>query len=173
MSRTRSRDIVAAAETMSDPDPSPERVVADADVLVADLFVDGASRAALDHLRRHSWTTLVASDALLADAEAAIAELGGASLAADWRDRVEAWREPVDHREGDHPALGSAVGAGAMHLLTLDDRLVGPETGVGLRRYATVSVRTPAAFATVFDPEALHESVVGGEYPGPDRDERG
>jgi len=154
-------------------EPSPARVVADADVLAADLFVDGPSRAALDRLRSHSWTALVASDALLADAAGVIRELGDASLAADWRERIDAWREPVDHAEGDHPALGSAVEGGAMHLLTLDERLVGPDVGLGVRGYAEVSVRDPEAFAAVFDPASLYEAVVGGGYPGPDRDPRG
>jgi hypothetical protein len=36
-----------------------------------------------------------------------------------------------------------------------------------------VSVRPPAAFVALFDAESLYEAVVGGEYPGPDRDPRG
>jgi len=59
---------------MSD-EPNPARVVADADVLAADLLCDGASRDAIDHLRAHSWTTLVASDPLLDDAETVVADL--------------------------------------------------------------------------------------------------
>ncbi|ERH12524.1 MAG: hypothetical protein J07HB67_01544 [halophilic archaeon J07HB67] len=35
-----------------------------------------------------------------------------------------------------------------------------------------MSVREPRAFATLFDPESLYPAVVGGEYPGPDRDPR-
>ncbi|QLG61213.1 DUF7384 family protein [Halorarum salinum] len=158
---------------MSDrPEPSPARVVADADVLAADLLVGGAAREALDHLRRHSWTTLVASDALLDDAEAVIAALADASLAADWRERVEAWRERVEHPADDHPALASAYRGGAMHVLSFDERLTGPRAAVGLRDRFPVSVREPAAFASLFDPEGLHAEAVGGEYPGPDRDPR-
>jgi len=58
-------------------EPSPARVVADADVLAADLLCgpDSDARAAIDHLRRHSWVTLVASDHLLDDASAVIADL--------------------------------------------------------------------------------------------------
>ena len=73
--------------------PDPTRVVADADVLAADLLVGGNARAALDHLRRHSWTTLVASDALLDDTETVVAALATAELATAHRDRLEAWTE--------------------------------------------------------------------------------
>ena len=161
-----------ASTSAGDPEPSPARVVADADVLAADLLVGGAAREALDHLRRHSWTTLVASDALLDDAEAVVATLSDASLAADWRERVEAWREPVEHPAGDQPALASAYRGGAMHVLSFDDRLTGPRTAAGLNERFPVSVREPAAFAALFDAESLSEEVVGGDYPGPDRDPR-
>ncbi|MFB6157838.1 MAG: hypothetical protein ABEJ34_08355 [Haloferacaceae archaeon] len=153
-------------------DRSPARVVADADVLAADLLVGGASRAALDYLRRHSWTALVASDPLLDDAEATVAALADDGLAADWRARVESWRDPVDHPAGDHPALASALHGGAMHVLSLDDRLTAPDGVVSVRDRVETSVREPAAFARLFDPEALYEAVVGGTYPGPDRDPR-
>jgi len=154
------------------PEPSPARVVADADVLVADLLVGGAAHEALDTLRRHSWTTLVASDALLEDAESVIADLASERLAADWRERIDAWREPVDHPDGDHPALASAYRGGAMHVLSLDERLTSAQAGTTLQGQVDVSVREPRAFAAVFDPERLYPSVVGREYPGPDRDPR-
>ncbi|QLG27984.1 hypothetical protein HUG10_10640 [Halorarum halophilum] len=154
------------------PDPSPARVVADADVLAADLLVGGAAREALDHLRRHSWTTLVASDPVLADAEAVVADLADASLAADWRERVEAWRESVDHPADDHPALASAYRGGAMHVLSFDERLTGSRAAVGLNDRFPVSVREPKVFATLFDAESLYEEVVGEDYPGPDGDPR-
>jgi hypothetical protein len=151
---------------------SPARVVADSDVLVADLFVDGPSRAALDHLRRHSWTTLVASDALLDDAQAVVARLADDALAADWRDRVDAWRDPVDHPADDHPGLASAYRGGAMHLLSFDERLGSARAGAALQGHVPLSVRHPRAFATLFDAASLYEEVVGGTYPGPDRDPR-
>lgn len=151
-------------------DPSPARVVADADVLAADLLVGGAAREALDLLRRHSWTTLVASDPLLDDAAAVIADLAEQSLADDWRTKLESWREPVTHPDGDHPALASAYHGGAMQVITLDSSLTGPAAAAGLRDRMPVSVREPRAFATVFDPERLYPTVVGGSYPGPDRD---
>jgi hypothetical protein len=158
------------------PDPSPARVVADADVLAADLLVGGDSRRALDALREHSWAALVASDPLLDDAEAVIGEVADAGLAADWRERVEAWREPVDHPAGDHPALASAYRGGAMHLLALDPRLQTAQAGASLRKRVELSVRHPKAFATLFDGASLYLEVVGGDdagdYPGPDRDPR-
>ncbi len=151
---------------------SPARVVADADVLAADLLVGGAAREALDVLRRHSWTTLVASDPLLDDAAAVIADLATRSLADDWRLTIESWREPVTHPAGDHPALASAYHGGAMQVISLDPSLTGPAAAAGLRDRMPVSVRDPRAFATVFDPERLYPTVIGGEYPGPDRDPR-
>ncbi|MFB6302171.1 MAG: hypothetical protein ABEH78_04855 [Haloferacaceae archaeon] len=157
---------------MAGPDPTPARVVADADVLAADLLVGGPSREALDCLRRHSWTTLVASDPLLADAEAVVAGLADGALAADWRDRVERWRERVEHPEGDHPALASALHGGAMHVLSLDARLTGAQGATAVRGRVETSVRRPDAFARLFDAESLYKAVVGGAYPGPDREPR-
>ncbi len=155
-----------------DREPSPARVVADADVLAADLLVGGAARDALDLLRSHSWTTLVASDPLLDDAGAVVASLADPDLAADWRDAVERWREPIAHPVGDHPALASAYRGAAMQTVSLDASLTGPQAAAGLRDRLPVSVREPLAFATVFDPERLYPEAVGGEYPGPDRDPR-
>ena len=155
-----------------DRGPSPARVVADADALAVDLLVGGAAREALDALRSHAWTTLVASDALLDDAEAVIAALADPDLTADWRAAVGAWREPVSHPVGDHPALASAYRGGAMQVVSLDPSLTGPRAAAGLRDRMAVSVREPRAFATVFSPAGLYPEAVGGEYPGPDRDPR-
>ncbi|GAB3699308.1 PIN domain-containing protein [Halorubrum pallidum] len=158
--------------TSIDPEPSPARVVADADVLAADLLVGGDARESLDRLRSHSWTTLVASDPLLDDAAAVIGDLVDADLASDWRGAVESWREPVAHPAGDHPALASAYRGGAMQVVSLDTSLTGPRAAASLRDRMPVSVREPSAFAAVFSPERLYPEVVGGEYPGPDRDPR-
>ncbi|RDI73099.1 hypothetical protein DWB78_10470 [Halopelagius longus] len=136
------------------------------------MFVDGDAREALDALRRHSWTTLVASDPLLDDARAVVESLGDESLAADWLERVEEWRDHVSHPAADHPALGSAYRGGAMHVLSFDDRLLSSKAGATLGGQFPVSVHHPRAFATLFDAESLHEEVVGGDYPGPDRDPR-
>lgn len=152
--------------------PNPARVVADADVLAADLLVGGAAREALDHVRRHDWVELVASDALLADAAGVIAALSTADLADDWLARIEPNRVRVEHPDGDHPALASAHRGGAAHLLSFDESLTSASAGVSLNDHVSVSVRTPAAFATLFDPESLYEAVEGGTYPGPDRDPR-
>ena len=175
-------DSVRTVPDRSEPDPGaisspvesgPERVVADADVLAADLLVGGDARAALDALRAHAWTVLLASDPLLDDAEAVIADLADAGLAVAWRKRIDAWREPVAHPAGDHPALGSAYRGGAMHLLAFDDRLRSAEAGATLGADLSVSVRPPDAFAALFDAGSLYPAVVGGAYPGPDRDPRG
>jgi predicted nucleic acid-binding protein len=155
------------------PEASPTRVVADADVLAADLLCgDGPARTALDHVRRHTWMTLVASDPLLDDAQAVIEALSEPSLAADWRDRIGAERERIEHPAGDHPALASAYRGGAAHLLSYDEGLRSAETGAALQSHMQVSVRPPDAFARLFDPASLYAAVEGGEYPGPDRDPR-
>ena len=170
----------ARSGTDANTDPSvsppaesgPARVVAGADVLAADLLVGGAARDALDHLRSHAWTTLLASDPLVNDAEATVAALADADLAAAWRERVEAWRDPVVHPAGDNPVLGSAYRGGAMHLLTFDNRIRSAKAGATLGAELSVSARPPDAFAALFDPESLYPEVVGGVYPGPDRDPR-
>ncbi|QAU13924.1 hypothetical protein EKH57_15035 [Halorubrum sp. BOL3-1] len=162
-----------ADAAVSEPsEPSPARVVVDADALAADLLVGGATRGALDSLRSHAWTTLVASDRLLDDAEAVIASISDPDVAAEWRTAVAAWREPVAQPPGDHPALASAYRGGAMQVVSLDPSLTGPGAAAGLRDRLPVSVREPRAFATVFDPAKLYPEAVGGEYPGPDRDPR-
>jgi len=153
-------------------EPNPARFVADADVLAADLLVGGPAREAIDLARSHSWVTLVASDPLLDDAEAVIATLADSDLAADWRETIESLREPVEHPAGDHPALASAYRGEAVQLLSWDDRLRSAKGGATLRTYVDVSVRSPDAFVSVFDPESIYEVVVGGAYPGPDRDSR-
>lgn len=152
--------------------PHPARVVADADVLAADLLVGGAARSALDHVRRHDWVALVASDALLADAAAVIADLADDDLADDWLRTIDPERVRVDHPEGDHPGLASAYRGEAAHLLSFDESLTAASAGVSLNQHVPVSVRTPDAFASLFDPESLYETVANGEYPGPNRDPR-
>jgi hypothetical protein len=153
--------------------PDPTRVVADADVLAADLLVGGTARDALDRLRGHSWTTLVASEPLLDDTEAVVATLADADLAAAHRETLAAWAEQVDHPDGDHPGLASAYRGGAAHLLSFDASLTSVGAGAAMQPHVSVSVRTPDAFARLFDPEALWPAVGEGAYPGPDRDPRG
>jgi hypothetical protein len=152
--------------------PDPAALAADADVLAADLFVDGDARAAMDVVRAHDWVTLVASEPLLNDAEAVVRSLGGDALASDWRQRVESLASLVDHPAGDHPALSAAVRGDAAHVLSLDESLQSADTAAALAGRVDVSVKSPAAFARLFDPENLYPAVVGGEYPGPDRDPR-
>ncbi len=155
-----------------DGDPTPARVVADADVLAADLLGIDHARSALDLLRTHSWTTLVASDPLLDDLEAAVAALTDPELARDWRAQIAHWRTPVSHPAGDHPALSSAYRGGAMQVISLDPTLTGPRAAAGLRDRLPVSVREPRAFEAVFSPARLYPEVAADPYPGPDRDAR-
>ena len=154
------------------PQTDPASVVADADVLAADLLVDGDAREAMDLVRAHSWVELVASDALLDDAEAVVAELATADLAAAWREKIADLRVPVDHPAGDHPALASAYRGRVAHLLSYDESLRSGEASAAFGSRLNLSVKTPAGFARLFDPESLYAVVEGGEYPGPDRDPR-
>lgn len=153
-------------------EPDPARVVADADVLATDLLLGGDARNALDHVRRHSWIDLVASDPLLDVTERLVATLTDQDLATDHRTRLEADRVRVEHPEGDHPALASAYRGKAAHVLSYDERLRSAKAGLALQPRISVSVRPPDAFASLFDAASLYEVVEGGEYPGPDRDPR-
>jgi len=150
----------------------PTRIVADADVLAADLLVGGLAREALDHVRRHDWLTLLASDALLDDVRAVVASLAEPDLAADHRERLAAATERVDHPEGDHPGLATAYRGGAAHLLSYGEDLGSAATGLSIQPHADLSIRPPDAFARLFDPAALYEHAVGGVYDGPDRNPR-
>ena len=156
----------------SDREVDHGRIVADADVLAADLLVGGAARDALDHVRRHSWLDLVATEPLLDDAEAVVADLADEDLAGDWRRKLEEFAVVVEQPAGDHPALAAAYRGGAAHVVSIDERLQSPEAGVNLRNAMEVSVRSPEAFATVFDPVGVYELLFDDEYPGPDRDPR-
>ncbi|MFP4590672.1 MAG: hypothetical protein ACLFMX_02130 [Halobacteriales archaeon] len=152
--------------------PEPTRVVADADVLVADLFVDGEARAAMDVVRSHTWFELYASEELLETASAAVGELSETSLADDWLDRVRAEATLVDHPAGDTPALATAYRANAGHVVTYDARLRSAATGVRMRRAMPLSVRHPRAFVDRVDPAVVYELAMDAPYPGPDVDPR-
>jgi predicted nucleic acid-binding protein len=155
-----------------DRDPALTRIVADADVLVADVLVGGASRGTLDHLRGHSWLDLVATGRLLDDAEAVLAALADAELASAWRRLVDDLAVVVEQPTGDHPALAAAYRGNAAHIVSLDERLQSAEASANLKGYMDVSVRSPDAFVAVFDPGAVYESVFEESYPGPDREPR-
>ena len=153
-------------------DDGPMRVVADADVLAADVLAGGEARRAMDHVRAHSWVELVASERLLADAEAVIGTLADAELAADWREKIGELATVVDHPEGDHPALAAAYRGDARHVLSFDEGFRSAAAGAAIRARVETSVKHPGGFATLFDPERLYPAIVGGDYPGPDRDPR-
>lgn len=150
----------------------PVVVAADADVLAADLLVGGETREALDHVRRHSWIELAATDPLLADAAAVITALADEHLATAWRERIEKECRLVDQPTDDHPGLAAAYQSDAEHLLTFDDTLTATRTNQTLQPHATLSIRPPDSFARLFDPEPLYEDRFGEPYPGPDCDPR-
>ncbi len=155
---------------MSDRETDPAGIVADADVLVADVFVDGPARSSLVAVRSHSWITLFASEELLTDAEAIIASLADESLATDWRKLMKAECELVEHPPEDHPALATAYRSGAAHLLSFDETLTSAQANLSIKSHLPVSVRQPDAFARLFDAESLYESLFEEPYPGPDVD---
>lgn len=156
----------------SDSTPDYTRLVADADVLAADLLVGDVSRTAVDFVRAHSWLELVATEPLLEDAEAVIRSLTDPTLADDWREAIDELAVTVEQPPSDHPALAAAYRGEAMHVLSMDARLGSAEAGANLRAAMDVSVRTPAAFVAVFDPETAYEATFDAPYPGPDADPR-
>jgi predicted nucleic acid-binding protein len=160
------------ADSIQEAKRETVRVVADADVLVDDLLVGGSARDALDHVRKHDWVELVASDALLDLARATIADLTNADLAADWREHIEQERVAVDHPPGDHPALASAYRGNARHLLTGNENLTGADANLSLQSHMEISIRPPDAFASLFDPATLYVGLFDEPYPGPDDEPR-
>lgn len=158
---------------MSEADaPDPARIVADADVLAADLLVGGPAREVMDLIRAHSWIDLVVTDALLEDAEAIVREFADDTIASDWRSKIENLATVVEQRPGDHPALAAAYHGEAAHVLTFDESLRSARASAEIRARVETSPKSPDAFLALFDPERLYSAVVDGEYPGPDRDPR-
>lgn len=150
-------------------DPDPERVVrvaADADVLAADLLCgsdENPARDALDLVRGHDWVDLVVTESLLDDAEAVVAALADADLAAEWRAVLARRATAVDAPAGDHPALAAAYRADCAHVLSFDERLLGAAAGATLSRI-DVSGKHPAAFARLFDAESMYEAAFDEPY---------
>lgn len=164
-------DGVDPADLSAPPEPLPTRVVADADVLAADLLVGGDARRALEAIWQHPWMTLLASDPLLTETERLIDELT-TGVAADWRALAAAWREPVTQPRGDHPAVASAYRGGAMQLLSFDETLTASTTATTLSQRFPVSIREPAAFSGLFDPASLYQTVSEDSYDGAERSPR-
>lgn len=144
----------------------PGRVVLAVDVLAAAVAggsdPDDPARRALDLVLGHDAVALVASDALLDDAAALVAERDGPIAARELRNRVEAECIAVSHPADDDPAVAAAYQSGAAHIVTRDSHLLGAEPAATLRPLR-VSVRTPDAFVRVFDPDAL--PAEGGTSP--------
>lgn len=153
---------------MSDPDPT--RIVADADVLAADVLVGGQARNALDVIRSHSWLTLVATPQLLSETEQIIAQCSDVDIALAWRTKIEDCACVAEQPSDDHPALAAAYHGNAAQILSFDDELSSAKTGATLRPYLETSVRSPDAFLSIFDPKQLYPVVADEAYPGPDRD---
>lgn len=148
------------------------RVVADADVLAADLLLGGTAREAIDLARGHSWISLVASEPLLTDAEAVIASVADQTLATDWRAKIGDLVDLVDHPADDHPAIASAYRGEARHVLSFEEELLSADAAVTVRARVETSVKHPDAFVRLFDPASIYPVAVGGAYPGPDRNYR-
>jgi len=53
-----------------------------------------------------------------------------------------------------------------------DEGLTSAAANTAVQSHVTVSIRPPDAFARLFDPASLYESVHDEPYPGPDRDPR-
>lgn len=157
---------------MGDSDSRITRIVADADVLAADLLVGGPAREALDLVRSHSWLTLYGSEPLVEEADTIIRRLTTSQLADDWREAIETVIEWVDHPPVDHPGIATAYRADAGHILSFDDGLRSAASSMAIRQRTPTSVKTPSGFVRLFDPEAVYEAVHEASYPGPDRDPR-
>ncbi|WP_181692866.1 hypothetical protein [Natronomonas sp. LN261] len=153
-------------------EPDPTRVVADADVLAADLLVGGSAREVMDVVRSHSWLDVVATEPLLEEAAGAVESLAGRALADDWRTKMDELAVVVEQPPDDRPALAAAYRGDAAQLVTFDERLRSAEAGASLRGLIEVSVRSPEAFLAVVDPATIYELTFEGAYPGPDRKPR-
>lgn len=155
---------------MSEPDPT--RIVADTDVLVADLLVGGSSREALDLIRAHDWLSLVATTALLDEAMAVIRTLSDSALADDWRDTIANEVTLVTPTVNGHPAVVAAAAGEAATLLSLNPTFQSATAGASIKPHVATSIKAPDAFVTITDPATLHEATVGEPYSGTDRDPR-
>ncbi len=155
---------------MTEPDPTA--VVADADVLAADLFVGGPARAALDLVRAHAWFDLIATTALLDETEELIAGLSDGDLAAAWRDHLEAEATIVEPTAAGHPALVAAASGEAATVLSFDQDLQSASVGAAIRTRLATSIKDPGAFARMTDPASLYEAIEDESYSGTDRDPR-
>ena len=153
-------------------EPEPTRIVADADVLAADLLVGGPARDTMDVVRSHSWLELVATEPLLEATRDAIESLADRALADEWRAAIDDLAAVVEQPPDDRPALAAAYRGDASQIVTFDERLRSAEAGAALRGLFEVSVRSPEAFLAVVDPAALYELAFEGSYPGPDRGPR-
>lgn len=157
---------------MGDTPPTPTAIVADIDVLAADLFIDGPSRAAMDLIRSHSWMTLVATTDLLDQAAALIESLATPALATDWRKRCVEIATIVEPAGSGQEALVAAHAGNAATVLSLDPAAQSARAGTAIRKAVETSIKSPDAFVTMTDPQSLYQTCFDAPYPGPDRDPR-
>ncbi len=139
---------------MTEP-PDPTCIVADVDVLAADLFIDGFAREALSMIRETPALSLVLTDTLIDQTVAVIEHFGDTELADTWEHRVRTDFETVEPVLAGHPGLVAAAAASAGTLLSHDERLQRARAGVAIRARVATSVKSPRAFVSIVDPSTL------------------
>lgn len=131
--------------------PDPMRVVADVDVLAADVFLDGSARAAVSLIRESPDLTLVVTDDLLTEARDLIADFTDDSVAAAWERCARTDFHVVDPSSSGHPALVAAEAGDAATVLTHDEQFQTASAGVAIRTYVETSVKSPEAFVALVE----------------------
>ena len=132
--------------------PDPMRIVADVDVLAADLLVDGTAREAMSMIRESATLSAVCSEELLSESREIIATLGDPTLAAAWERRARADFDIVEMRGDGHGALLTAAAGRAGTVLSHDEALQSVAAGVAIREHIETSVKSPDAFVSLVDP---------------------
>lgn len=139
--------------------PDPTRIVADSDVLAADLLVGGSARKALDMIRTHEFLSLITTDTILLETQRIIEALADADLAEDWGSRARVEFTVIKPSGGGHPAFEAAATSNAATVLSLDERLQSMRAGVAIRDHVATSVKSPQAFVAMVDPKALKIAI--------------
>lgn len=135
--------------------PDPTRVVADTDVLAADLLVGGSAREAIDMIRTHDFLSLITTDTILLETHRIIETLTEKGLADDWLSRARRDFPVVEPDGSGQPAIEAAAASNAATVLSLEERLLSTQAGLTIRDHVATSVRSPRAFVAMVDPAAL------------------
>ena len=106
-------------------------------------------------LREHPPFALVTTDRVLADARAVIGTLSADRLAADWEERIRTEAEVLGPAPAGHPAIAAAAAGDAATVLSLDPRLQSAKAGAAIRSQVATSVKSPAAFVALVDPDTF------------------